>query len=195
MDTDKRHAVDSAAEQAVRAYLVALQDPSSLMDDAEVQRLRHDLARIHDPLERLKTRARLEERRRCLAERAEAGFVACAKPWADAQDVTAEAFRAEGVPAAVLRRAGFSLREDQRRRPRRRPRPTATRPSVSDIRAAIPHTGTFTLADIQDQTRAPEAAVRRVVRLMIARGEVEDLEEGRDDADDAQGRRVYRRRP
>lgn len=191
LDDTEDSAADAAAEQAVRAYLTALAEPTWPADDPQAERLRHELDHADDPLERVKLRGRLRQLAHDQAERREADFVARARQWAEAHGVTAEALRAEGVPADVLRRAGFTLREDQRPRTRRRPERAAARPSDGDIRAAVPPTA-FTLADVQASTGASEGAVRRVVRVMLARGEVEDLGPSHDDAGDPAAR-VYRR--
>lgn len=187
MDTEKRQPVGTAGEQAVRRYLVMVNDPSWLLAVPEYAHLTRERDQAGDPLERLKLHTRLRELERVLTERGEAEFVACAKEWAEAHGVTAEALRAEGVPAAVLRRAGFALREDRARSKQRR-RGAQASPTASDIRAAMP-AGRFTVDDLEQRTQAPTGAVRRVVRLMLQRGEVEQV----NSADGPTRARVYRR--
>lgn len=186
MDTEKRHPVGDAVEQAVRCYLVMVHDPSWLVAVPEYERLRRERDQAADPLERIKLDAQLRGLQRVLAERCEAGFVACAKQWADAHGVTAEAFRAEGVPDAVLHRAGFVLHGD--RRPTRRDRGGHASRSASEIRAALP-TGRFTVDDVELRSGASRGAVRRVIRLMLRRGELEEVPS----AEGRRGARVYRR--
>lgn len=163
----------TAREEAVRCYLVMVNDPSWPVAVPEYARLQRELDQTDDPLERVRLHARLRELERVLTDRGEAGFVACAKEWAEANGVTADALRGEGVPDAVLRRAGFALRED---RVREKPKGSGTRrsPTTSEIRAALPP-GRFTVDDVQLRIQASRGAVRRVVRLMLQRGELEEL--------------------
>lgn len=187
MDPEDEHRVGSADEAAVRGYLLMLHDRSWLTAVPEYERLRQERDQAADPLERVRLDGQLRQLERALADRCEAAFVACAKQWAEAHGVTAEAFRVEGVPADVLRRAGFPLRED---RARSRPASQGGRasPTTSDIRAAMPP-GRFTVDDIEQRTGASRGAVRRAIRLMLQRGEVEQVRP----ADDSTRARVYRR--
>lgn len=175
MDSEHSHTVDSAVEEAVRSYLLMLDDPSWLVAVPEYERLQQEHKQTDDPLERVKLHAQLRGLERSLTERCEAGFVACAKEWADAHGVTAGAFRAEGVPAEVLRRAGFAPPEERARRaqPSNRTRTSASA-SAKDIRAAMPP-GRFTVDDVQQRSHAPRGAVRRVIRVMLQRGELEEV--------------------
>lgn len=173
MATGKVQTPGSGVEHAVRCYLLMLEDPSWLVAVPEYERLQQEHKQADDPLERVKLDTQLREFQRVLTERCEAAFVACAKLWADAHGVTAEAFRAEGVPAEVLRRAGFALPEERARRaqPGRRTRPS---PSARDIRAAMPP-GRFTIDDVQQRTQASRRAIRRVIRVMLQRDELEEV--------------------
>lgn len=173
MDSEHSHTVDSAVEEAVRSYLLMLDDPSWLVAVPEYERLQQEHKQADDPLERVKLHAQLRGLERSLTERCEAAFVACAKEWADAHGVTAGAFRAEGVPAEVLRRSGFALPKEQARRaqPARR---TRASPSARDIRAAMPP-GRFTVDDVQQRSQASRGAIRRVIRVMLQRGELEEV--------------------
>lgn len=187
MDPEDEDRVGGAVEAAVRGYLVMLHDRSWLTAVPEYERLRQEREQAGDPLERVRLDAELRQFERALADRCEAAFVACAKQWADAHGVTAEAFRAEGVPANVLRRAGFLLRED-RARSRAGSPGARTSPSTSEIRAAMPP-GRFTVDDIEQRTGASRGAVRRVIRLMLQRGEIEQV----GFAEGSTRARVYRR--
>lgn len=173
MDSEHSHTVDSAVEEAVRSYLLMLDDPSWLVAVPEYERLQQEHKQTEDPLERVKLHAQLRELERTLTERCEAGFVACAKEWADAHGVTVGAFQAEGVPAEVLRRAGFAPPEERARRaqPGRR---TRASPSARDIRAAMPP-GRFTIDDVQQRSQASRGVIRRVIRVMLQRGELEEV--------------------
>jgi len=103
-------------------------------------------------------------------ERLEEGSVTHAKAWADHIPISVNAFAAEGVPADVLRRAGFPVAAPFRGR-RRTPRgaeqavATVARRSyvtVDEVRAAIPD-GAFTIKTLQEASGASPAVVRKVV--------------------------------
>jgi hypothetical protein len=93
--------VDTGAP--VRAYLEDLRRRAASGDD--LQRLDAELLRSPDPMARMRlmdVRRRAVETRRALEE----DFVTHAATWSRAERVTRAAFLAEGVPAALLDRAG-----------------------------------------------------------------------------------------
>ena len=94
-------------ESAIRLYLTYLKDPSSLVDVAEVKRLEVKLARAKDPVVRLKAIAALNHAATADPSALIADFAKYAKRWAEDQGVPEAAFRDMGVPADVLRAAGF----------------------------------------------------------------------------------------
>lgn len=80
------------------------------------QALARRIARSRDVLERLGlVQARLDVAARAAAE-AEEAFVAVAGAWGAEKGVTWEAWRAVGVPAGVLARAGISPQNEPRDR-------------------------------------------------------------------------------
>lgn len=163
-------------DSAVRSYLVSLRDPAALRDDARVNELKAKLEESSDALERLQLRQRLMEAESPSLESYEDAFVEHAKAWAESHGVSMDAFEAEGVPSAVLRRAGFrTTRGGRRRGPRTRVRATRTRARVSadEVREAIP-SGVFTVKDLQEKSGASAAVVRRVVQEEVQAGRVSD---------------------
>ncbi|MDQ3974545.1 MAG: hypothetical protein M3276_09480 [Actinomycetota bacterium] len=163
------------AETAVRDYLVALKDPSALIDDGQIKEIEGQLEQSDDELERLQLRQQLMDAQRPPLNRYEEAFVTHAKSWADDNDVGAQAFAAEGVPPAVLRRAGFRVgrgRPAARRGPGRLGRPR-TRVRAEEVRAAIPK-GVFTIKDLQERTGASPAVVRRIVQEEVQAKRVVD---------------------
>lgn len=183
-------------EEAVRRYLRAVHDPSKLVDHDEVQQLQTELAASEDPVQALKLRQRLEEISTPSPEAYEADFVAHAKQWAEAEGISGEAFRSEGVSDAVLRRAGLDGgrgRTQRRRSPRsggsRRPRVSA-----EEVRAAVPPRAKFTLADLQSKTQASTVTVRNVVRAMVEEGALERLGPSAGHSGPGRAPEVYRRR-
>jgi hypothetical protein len=97
------------------------------------------------------------------------------------------------VPAAVLRRAGFSVRgADGRGRGRGRSRQTRrTRVSAEQVREALPK-GTFSTKDVQEAIGASPAVVRRVLREEVEAGRVSN--EGADPDHQGPGRAPTRYR-
>lgn len=163
----------STTEQAVRSYLTALSDPSSLVDEEQIAALDQKLRDTDDHLERVMVRQQLMEARRPSVERAEDAFVTHAKAWADEHGVAAPAFAEEGVPAAVLRRAGFNVAGGRGRPAGRSKRggPRRSRVTVDQIRAAIPK-GTFTVKMLEDASGASVASVRKVISEELAAGRI-----------------------
>jgi uncharacterized membrane protein YphA (DoxX/SURF4 family) len=171
---------------AVRTYLAFLRDPSVLSDVdgvAELQRTVDQTDRAGQLRERV-----LDVQRRAMTAHEEA-FVEHAKTWADVNGVSGEAFAAEGVPVAVLRRAGFgdvtaTPRPQQRsgsgQKHGRRPPGAAAR-----VRAVIP-AGTFTAKRLQELSGASATTVRRVIREGVEAGDL--VERGVDADHSGQGR-------
>lgn len=162
-----------AQQVAVRDYVAALRDPSTLVDEDAIAGLHAKLDQTSDHVERLKLRQQLLDLQDPPLERYEAAFVEHAKAWANATGVTAAAFVAEGVPAGVLRRAGFSgVAHGSTRRTAAR-RAARGRVSADEVRAAIP-TGTFTVKDVREASGASAGVVRRVLAEEVEAGNVTD---------------------
>ena len=166
-----------AQQAAVRNYVISLRDPSALRDDDAIADLHSTIDQTDDDVERLKLRQQLLDLQDPPLERYEAAFVEHAKAWADTSGVTADAFVAEGVPAAVLRRAGFRGVSNRGTRRTRRSSARATagrrRVSAEEVRAAIP-TGMFTVKDVQEASGASAAVVRRVISEEVDSGNLTD---------------------
>lgn len=104
------------ADEAVRAYMEALQDPNTAVDWDEVEELAGQIAEATDPVRRVLLRA---EWRRASDPATympdlEADFIAFATQWAQANRVTGDDFFYEGVPLQVLREAGLGISEEAR---------------------------------------------------------------------------------
>lgn len=164
-------------ESAVRNYLLSIRNPSALRDESAIATLQSKLEESNDELERLQLRQQLLDSEAPSLERYEDAFVEHAKQWADNTGVSADAFLAEGVPAAVLRRAGFRGVGGGRRRATTRSSggrtTTRSRVSSEEVRNAIP-TGTFTVKDLQERSGASAAVVRRVIAEEVEAGNVSD---------------------
>ncbi len=165
-------AAATTAEKAVRDYLTYLRDPDSMRPDtAEIDA---KLEASNDPLERLSLhaqKARMQDPEPSLR----AAFITHAKAWAEANDVPAEAFRAEGVRPDVLREAGLDGARRQTRGGRGSGGARRSRVTTEQVRAALPAKGkTFTLRELQSSSGASAATVRKVLGDLISEGYVTD---------------------
>jgi hypothetical protein len=165
----------STQETAVRHYLLSVRDPGALRDEGAIADLKSKLEQSGDELERLQLRQQLLDIESPSLERYEDAFVEHAKAWADKTGISGEAFAAEGVPAAVLRRAGFRGVGGGGGRRRSTARTTApragtrSRVSADEVRSAIP-TGSFTVKDLQERSGASAAVVRRIIQEEASAG-------------------------
>jgi hypothetical protein len=164
------------AEEAVRSYLVALKDPGALRDENAIAELERKITESDDHLERVVMRQQLLEAKAPTIERFEEDFVTHAKAWADDQGVSASAFAEEGVPAAVLRRAGFRVGGGRRgaKGGTRTGGGQRSRVTVDEVRAAIPK-GSFTIKALQERSGASPAVVRKVVQEELGNGGLTEL--------------------
>lgn len=188
----------STQESAVRNYLLSIRNPGALRDQDAIAALNAKLEQSSDELERLQLRQQLLDSETPSLERYEDAFVEHARAWAERTGISADAFLAEGVQPAVLRRAGFrGVTGGGRRRSGSRSASatrssTRTRVSADEVRAAIPK-GTFTVKDLQERSGASAAVVRRIIAEEVDAGTVSD--EGADPDHSGPGRAptVYRR--
>jgi hypothetical protein len=170
-------ATKSDAEEAVRLYLLFLEDPAKLRDDAEIQKKTKAVLDAADPIEKLKALAALERAANIDEKPLRAGFVANAKAWADDQGIPLGAFRELKVPDDVLREAGFDLPAGRSRgRGAGGGRERAKSVPVDDIKAHVQGLkGTFTLADIITGFGGSPATVRKAVDELIDAKHVKKL--------------------
>ena len=159
-----------SSETAVRTYLAALRDPSSLRDEARLTQLQSQLDSATDDLDRLRLRQQIMDLESPSVEQYENEFVTHARAWSEEHGITTAAFEAEGVPSHVLRKAGMapSTRGRRGRRPGTRRRVT-----VDQVRAAIPR-GAFTIKTLQEISGASPAVVRKVVSEELSEGQLKE---------------------
>lgn len=170
-----------ANDDAVRNYLLALNNPDALKDDSKVEELEGKLNDTDDPIERVKIRAELDRARAVDPEQYEADFVGAVKQWAKDNNVTPDALRAEGVSDDVLGEAGLV---DIRRTSKRS---TRSRVSGEEVQDAIRSRGDkFTVSDIEDVTGASSGTVRKYVNSLVDEGVIKEL--GEDDSWEGRGR-------
>lgn len=164
-------------EDAVRSYLLYLEDPSKLVDQSAVTKAEAAVAKASEPMVRLKALADLEHAREADGEQLRDDFVAHAKAYADEQQIPASAFREIGVPADVLAEAGFGGGRTRRSGSRGRtaagaPRVRAPRVPLEQIKAATGRVAKrFTLSELGDAAGGGSpATLRKAVDELIADG-------------------------
>jgi hypothetical protein len=186
MGITKEPRMTKTQDAAVRNYLISLRDPAALRDDDAIADLHAKIEQSDDELDRLQLRQRLLDLENPSTDGYEDAFVEHAKAWADATGIIAEAFLAEGVPAAVLRRAGFrGVTGGGRRGTATKPASTRSRVSADYVRAAIPD-DSLTAKDLQERSGASAAVVRRVINEEVDAGRLTD--QGADPAHTGPGR-------
>jgi hypothetical protein len=164
-------------EAAVRLYLMYLEDPSKLVDAATVERLRGEVEKAKDPIDRLRAIAALERAQATDEGTYKYDFIKHAKGWADAEGVPASAFRQLGVPDDVIVAAGL---DGRRRRGRARAAaPAAPRTRRPAVRAEqleegiLGLEGPFTTKDVMDRVGGSPLTVRSAIERLEAQGRVE----------------------
>jgi hypothetical protein len=166
------------AEEAIRSYLLFLDDPIKLRDEAEVQARTVAVLQAEDPIEKLKALAALEKASAIDKEALRAGFVEHALEWADANGISVEAFLQLDVPSDVLTEAGFEV-PTRARRPSAGPArsaPAPRRPAVSaaDIKEAVlTFAEPFTLNEVMAKVGGSPMTVRKAVEDLIGEDRVE----------------------
>lgn len=169
------------AEEAIRSYLLFLDDPSKLRDEAEVQARTVAVLQADDPIEKLKALAALEKASAVDEKGLRAGFIEHARAWAEANGISVEAFLKLDVPADVLIAAGFDVPPARSRRgvtgavspgsgtPTRRPAVAA-----ADIKdAVLTFAEPFTLNQVMAKVGGSPMTVRKAVEDLITEGRVE----------------------
>lgn len=165
---------DANPETAVRAYLTYLQDPSSLVDNDEVDRLGKEVAATTDPIDRLIAMAALHRAKTTDPATVIDGFIKHARAWAEAEDVPESAFREMGVPDDVLRAAGFG--KVRKGRATGSKPGAARRPKVSadQLREAIlTLDGPFSTRDVAERTGGSQMTIARVIAALASDGEIQ----------------------
>lgn len=168
-------------EAAVRLYLTYLSDPSALVDQAELDRVRAAYDAEGDVIAKLRLAAELDRLQAPDPAAVVKRFVANAKVFADQEGIPAAAFLELGVPADVLTEAGFDV--PTRRRPAVPKAPRASRatgaPRVTSEQvraAALAMPRHFTLNDVATKAGGGSpATIRKVVDELVESGRVAKL--------------------
>jgi hypothetical protein len=182
----------ATSEQTVRGYLTALRDPDSLKDEQAIEGKTAELQQTDDVIERLKLQDELRDLRAPSLESAEDDFVGHAKAWADESGISADAFAAEGVSAAVLRRAGFQVGRSSRSRKSTSRKSGGSRVTTEEVVSAIP-SDTFTVKQLRETSGASPAVVRKAIAQEEEAGRVAALGADPDHRGPGRAPTLYRR--
>jgi hypothetical protein len=164
-------------EISVRTYLVALTDPNSLIDQNEILALETACERASDPIDKLKALSKLERARVVDFWKLERAFVRDARQWAEREGVEADAFRALGVPDAILSEAGLTTRSRSQAR-------RSSAGEASETRSVRTHTiqqqviklsDPFSLSDVASLVGGSPMTVRKAVDELVQTGCVRRL--------------------
>jgi hypothetical protein len=94
-------------ERAVRRYLAYLSEKVAIVDNEQLAALGKQLKSTSDPIVRLRILSEIEREKRPDKGSLEVDFVMNAYEWAQENNIVFGAFRALGVPADLLHRAGI----------------------------------------------------------------------------------------
>ena len=186
-------------EGAVRLYLLYLENPESLRNEAEIKRLEEDVTRAKDPIDKARALAALHRARNVDGRTFRADFVRHAKAWADDNDIPAEVLGELGVPHADLVEAGLVAPRTPAVRITRLPRvgPPKTRAKQVRLETIVGFvrglTGTFVLSDVQKDVGGSPMTVRKAVEELVRSGEVERLGPQENWSGKGRAPNVYRR--
>jgi hypothetical protein len=162
------------AESVVRNYLLARNDPSTLIDSDRVANIEKSVRDTSDPVERLKLQAELRQASEPDLSSIETEFVIVVKRWAEEHGVTADLLEAEGVPRDVLKQAGLVTSRGGRKKTTSNA-PRKPRVGRDEVSAHVKKLrGRFTLADVAHATDASTATVRKVVNEMVDEGAIDN---------------------
>jgi hypothetical protein len=167
--------LDDTAESAIRNYLLFLEDPAKLIDHELIDQLQNKAKAATDPIQRLKAYSELERAKRTNDSAYKLDFILHAKTWAEANNVSAAAFRQLGVKDDVLKSAGLIAQDTRRARKMGTPDTHSGRSSISaeTIKSHIRSLhGRFTLADIHAGVGGSPMTVRKGVQELVDDGAI-----------------------
>ena len=157
----------------VSDYLTSLRDPRSMVDHDEVERLNKQLSDESDLVMRLGLQQALINASQPDLRSLEDSFVEIASTVCETLGVTPDALMAEGVPLAVVRRAGLVKGKGKGGKkavsPRRR---RVTQEEVLAVVSAMHEGALFTTRELAEATGAHLGMARKVIIRAQAEGTV-----------------------
>lgn len=174
--------IEDPTETAIRNYLLFLEDPRKLIDEAQIDRLKQKAVDATDPIERLRAYTELERAQRTDDSKVKRDFILHAKTWAQAHDIETSAFRQLGVKDDVLRSAGLLGGTKRGGKPARGERgPSRGSVSAEVIKQHVRgRRGTFILADLFSDIGGSPMTVRKAVQELVSEGAVKRLGPAKD---------------
>jgi len=166
------------AEDTVRRFMLFIEDPSQLIDQAAVDKYTKAVADATDPIDKLKAMADLDKAKNIDEGPLRDGFVKVAKAYADAEGLPTTVFQHMKVSDDVLKDAGFEITTPTKTLRTRNgtERQRAKSVPLDDIKAWIGKTtSTFILNDVISGIGGSPATVRLAITEMTADGKVENL--------------------
>lgn len=174
-------AMPTDPESAVRLYLLWLDDPTKLIDQAAVKKAEAAVQAAKDPLDKLQALADLEHAKQADTDQLAQDFIAHARGYATANNIPVSAFQEMKVPNDLLRQAGFDLPGRGGRTARARPSSSsstrAPRVSLDIIKAAtLSLPKQFTLNDVGEKAGGgSQATIRKAVEELVSDGKAKKL--------------------
>jgi hypothetical protein len=165
-------------EEAVRAYLTYLEDPSRMVDAAEVKKLQKAVGTAKDPVDKLKAIAALERASAADPSIYRDGFIQHAKKWADTEGVPASVFKQLGVEDDVLSAAGLGGSKRRRGRQSKAKADAAPRTRRPSIRAEqleegiLALDGSFSVKDVTERVGGSTVTVTAALERLKELGKI-----------------------
>lgn len=173
-------ATQLSPEVAVRQYLTYLEDPRKLVDAGEVKKLESKVTAAKDPVERVRAIAALQRAKAADEATYRANFIKHAKAWSSSEGIPEDAFRELGVPADVLRAAGFGATRGGRGGGRRARTESGRRPrsNINELsNGVLALSGAFSIKDVMERVGGSPATVKNVVLNLESQGKLADAGE------------------
>jgi hypothetical protein len=171
--------VSSTPEEAVRAYLTYLEDPSKMVDAAEVKKLQKAVDTAKDPVDKLRAIAAVEKASAADPAMYRDGFIQHAKKWADTEGVPASVFKQLGVEDDVLAAAGLAEGKRRRGRQSRKAKadaaPRTRRPSMRPEQlqeGILALDGSFSVKDVTERVGGSTVAVTAALERLKELGKI-----------------------
>lgn len=195
--------VARVADEAVRAYMEAIQDPNTAVDWDHVDDLAAKITESADPVERvlLRSQWRIASDPATYIPDLEADFIAFSGQWAQANSVVGDDFFFEGVPLTILAQAGLEVSEtatqyadeeeieeaeavaENPQAPAPIEEPAGDSP-MERAEAAI-GTASFTIPELAERADVSRTVVRQLVERLTAENKLTETGE------DSEGEKLY----
>lgn len=175
----------SDAESAVRLYLMYLDNPENMRDEAAIKKAAAAVEKAKDPIDKLKALSELERAKAVDPEPFRQGFIDHAKAWAEAEGVPVRAFLEVGVPAKDLDAAGLVPPRGSRSSARSSGKGRAPRMSLEQVAAKLP-SGQFKVSDLAEAIGRETTTTRNYLNKLVEAGKVTEV--GDDPNHDGRGK-------